>query len=281
MSLPHSEKLTLEYVALLTATTGVWKIQMAQPSNPEFSFVNLNPTSWGKRPAVDAFKVCSEFLALQTPEETFQFFERYGPFELNPHQEGTDPRLLTALPVRWSEIQRMQSDFKEARMSASIDFSVSGIKNKKTGGFDGLHYNNPVHAFVFRPLRGIELHFRGPDELRLKQEYSKDDDPEDPSTSTVLSPKRGASPLLSDAAIVNCEDVITAVRASIFLRRMNEFVWRRCARKGCDKVFEVGPGQMRKIFHDWKCGHLVAVKKSKAKKKREEKETKPKKKGRK
>ena len=264
MSLPHSEKLTLPYVALLTVVTDVWKVEMTtQSSDPEFSFVNLKPTSWGKRPAVDAFKVCSEFLALQTPEETLRFFKRYGPFQLG--QERADPRLLTALPMRWSDIQRAQSDFKAARMSASIDFSFT--RDKKTGD---LHYKNPVHHFVFQPLRGIELNFRGPDELRLKQEYSKDDDPEDPSPSTVLSPKRGASPLLSDAAIVNCDDVVTSVRASIFLRRMNGFIWRRCARKECDKVFEVSAGQGKKIYHSWSCGHLVAVKKSKKKKKDEE-----------
>jgi hypothetical protein len=272
MSLPHSEKLTLPFVAVLTTHT-VWKIEMTQSSDPEFSFTNLKPRSWGTRPAVDTFEVCSEFLALQTPEETLRFFDRYGPFQLEPHQEGADPKPLTALPIRWSGIQKAQSDFKAARMSASIDLSVINLErdNKKPPDW---RYKNPVHAFVFQPLRGIELNFRGPEEFRLKLGYSKDDDPEDPSPSTVLSPKPGSPPLLSDAAIVNCSDVVTAVRASIFLRRMNGFTWRRCERKDCDKVFEVSVGQAKKKFHNWACGHLVAVRKSKAKKKKEEKEAK-------
>jgi hypothetical protein len=259
MSLPHSEKLTLPYVALLT-TIDVWKVSMKQSSDPEFSSINTKPNTWGTHPAIDAFEVCSEFLALQTPHEALHFFERYGPFQLQP-QMSADPRRWKALRIRWSAIQRAQSDFLSARMSPEINFK------------------DPVHLFVFQPLLGVELHFRG---VQVpEREYSKDDDPEDPSPSVVLSPRKGSEPSLSDAAIVNCEDIVTAVRASIFLRRMNGFTWRRCARKGCEKVFEVSAGWGKKIYHSWACGHLVAVKKSKAKKKKEAKEAKSKKKGRK
>ena len=261
-------------------TRNVWEISLAESSDPEFSFLNLKPTSWGIRPAVDAFEVCSEFLALQTPQEALRFFERCGPFQLRA-KEGKDPRQWTALPVRWSEIQRAQSQFKAAQMAEWIDFK------------------DQVHLFVFQHLEGVELSFRGIEvsevvlsggkpESHLKQEYAKYDPRNDPSTSKVLSPKNASQQSLSDAAIVNCEDVVTAVRAAIFLRRMNRFVWRRCARKGCDKVFEVSAGRTKKIYHSLACGHLVAVKESFARKKKEkekkakeDKEAKSKKKGRK
>jgi hypothetical protein len=268
--LPHSEKLTLPYVALLTTvnnadeewkTWDVWKVSMSDSSDPEFSFVNTNPRSFAKS-YVDAFEVCSKFLALQSPEEALTFFQRYGPFELLP--KPRKPR--RARSIRWSRIQQAQSDFKAARMCASIDLSVIENEKKK----DDWHYKNQIHAFVFQPLRGVELSFRGVDVSPsglggklLTNEYSNDPDVDSDGRKVyrMRSLKPDSQSSLSDAAIVNCEDVVTAVRASIFLRRMNGFQWKRCARKGCNKVFEVSRGRDKRIYcTSGGCGHLVAVK---------------------
>lgn len=277
-------KLTLPYVALLATvnnadekwkTQDVWEVSMSHSSDPEFSFDNTNPPSFATR-YVDAFEVCSQFLELRSPEEALTFFQRFGPFELLPQLSDDVFRVLSDLPntrknrkiallatsaskprragpIRWSRVQRIQSEFKAARMCSRIDF------------------DEPIQRFVFQPLQGVELKFRGPEvfevvpikdkpEKRIKPEYY-DDDPEvevsDVEGERVLSLKEGSA--LPDAAIVNCEDVITAVRASIFLRRMNGFVWRRCKRRGCDKVFEVSSNRDRKIHHSPECAHLEAV----------------------
>jgi hypothetical protein len=253
MSLLHFEKLTLPYVALLT-TIDVWEVRMTKSSDPKFSFTNTKPNSWGTHPAVDAFDVCEKFLALQTPEEALRFFELFGPFQLQP-QKSEDPREWKALSVRWSDVRRAQERFKAARMVSQIDFK------------------DEIQRFVFQPLREVELTFRAPE----VKEYSEDDDPDDPPTSPVLSLKRGSQPSLSDAAIANCSDIVTAVRSAIFLSRMAGITWRRCARKDCNKLFKVSAGWGRKIYHSTACGHLVAVRKFNAK----PKEAKSKKKGRK
>lgn len=105
-----------------------------------------------------------------------------------------------------------------------------------------------LYRFVFgRPLR-IELEFRAitPDLLKLS------------STSS------------DDAAIAPCEDVVDALRASIFLSRMSGFKWRRCARRGCNQLFEQDT-KHRKIFHNPDCAHLQAVNDYNARKNKPEK----------
>ena len=154
MSLPHSEKLTLPYVALL-ATVSVWKISLAEGFDPKFSFINTKPNAWGTHPAVDAFDECEEFLALQTPQEGLRFFERYGPFQLHL-QKSADPRQWKALPIRWSGIQQAQSDFKSARLSQQINLA------------------DRIHSFVFRLLRGIELKFQPPEIFEVARKVHRD-----------------------------------------------------------------------------------------------------------
>ena len=273
IQLPHSEKLAVPFVALLTVFTdvwevSVWEVSVTDSSDPKFSFINREPKSYGYRPGVDAFAVSLEFLHLKTPDDALAFFRRYGPFQLSEKAHRfRDPRKWTAQPVRWSEIQKAQDDFRDAQMCAVINAG------------------DPTHGFVFQPLREIELHFRAPHPFKIvRDQHGKvrevlgrgyavaDDRDSGPCPSRTVTDEDGktkhvellevpkneeersvsrlaagnirllkASPeaSISDAAIVNCEDVVSAVRASIFLRRMSGFRWKRCARKGCDNVFEV------------------------------------------
>jgi hypothetical protein len=283
---PHSEKLAVPFVALLTVFTDVWEVSVRDSSDPKFSFINREPKSYGYRPGVDAFAVSVEFLHLKTPDDALAFFRRYGPFQLAEKAQVRDPRKWTAQPVRWSEIQKAQETFRDAQMCAAINAG------------------NPTHGFVFQPLREIELHFRGPQPFKIVRDqhgkvrevldrgYTVADDrdsgscpsrtvtDEDSKTKHVEllevpknEEERSVSRLaagnirllkahpeasISDAAIVNCEDVVSAVRASIFLRRMSGFRWKRCARKGCDNVFEVSiarRGGKQKIHCSPQCAH--------------------------
>ena len=231
---------------------------MSRAADPEISFVNTKARNIGTR-YVDAFRVRSEFLSLQSPQEALAFFQRYGPFQLSP-EKGSRPR--RARPVRWSDIQKAQEQFHAALTCSSVNSQ------------------DPMHGFVFQPLRDVELNFRSPevyqrDErgLALKPEYRLDLDVDskiaEARKERVLSLKEGHRASLSDAAIVNCEDVVSAVRASIFLLRRSGFRWKHCARKHCDNVFEVSTAlDRKKIFCGPKCAHLKAVNDYNARKKR-------------
>jgi hypothetical protein len=73
-----------------------------------------------------------------------------------------------------------------------------------------------------------------------------------------------------DAAIAHCYDVVEALRASIFLSRIKGFPWKRCARKGCNQLFEQDT-KHQKIYHSSECAHLQAVNDYNARKKKAQK----------
>lgn len=102
-----------------------------------------------------------------------------------------------------------------------------------------------LHAFIFQqPLR-VELRFR-------------------PVTPEVL--QRDPA-WIGDAAIADCDDVVSALRASVFLKRMKGFRWKRCARKGCNQLFVLDT-RRDKIYCSPECGHLQAVNMYNARKKK-------------
>ncbi|HEV2617944.1 MAG TPA: hypothetical protein VGU63_15195 [Candidatus Acidoferrales bacterium] len=110
---------------------------------------------------------------------------------------------------------------------AQTDFSLASLSDSIPVG---------LYEFVFgQPLK-VELRFRAVTPELLKA---------DPSW-------------IDDAAIADCEDVATAIRASIFLKRMHGFRWKRCARKNCNQIFQLETGRDR-IYHSAECGHLEAV----------------------
>ena len=93
-----------------------------------------------------------------------------------------------------------------------------------------------LHAFIFQqPLR-VELRFR-------------------PVTPEVLQRE---PTWIGDAAIATCDDVVSALRASVFLKRMKGFRWKRCARKGCNQLFVLDT-KRDKIYCGPECAHLEAV----------------------
>ena len=123
---------------------------------------------------------------------------------------------------------------------SDIKNAISRFEQALTGKPDPALYE-----FLFHPL-SLELRFRAPvpDVSRFRT----------PSTASI-----------DDAAIVDCEDVVTALRASTFLTLRAGFKWKRCARKDCNNLFE--SNDRRKIYCSTACGHHQAVNKYNARQK--------------
>jgi hypothetical protein len=59
------------------------------------------------------------------------------------------------------------------------------------------------------------------------------------------------------AAVIRCKDIQDAVRASVFLDRLDGFPWRRCAREDCGKFFKL-ESKHAKLFCGTDCANLVS-----------------------
>jgi hypothetical protein len=59
------------------------------------------------------------------------------------------------------------------------------------------------------------------------------------------------------AVLVRCKDIQDALRASVFLDRMEGFPWRRCGREDCGKVFRI-ESKHAKRYCTPECAHLQA-----------------------
>lgn len=219
----HSEKYTLPVVALL-AVREQWQVSMSKSDDPVFSFVRKRK-SLASRHSEDAFSVRRDFLAIRSPEDALHFFERYGPFQFLPRSLSTTKATesVRAESWKWSKLQQARQNFEEALLA-------EGIPVEKAWLYD----------FMFtRPLI-IELPFRAVIPLPSKNADSH------------------TTKNMDDAAIAPCEDVVDALRASIFISRMGGFQWSRCARKGCEQLFEQTT-RRRKLYCSPECAHLQAV----------------------
>ncbi len=58
--------------------------------------------------------------------------------------------------------------------------------------------------------------------------------------------------------VVRCKDIEGAVRASVFLDRLDGSPWRRCAREDCGKVFKLESKRAR-LYCSTDCAHLQSV----------------------
>lgn len=231
MRLMHIEKYTLHIEAVLRVQE-VWRVSMNQDIDPVFSFARKNEVAFRTE---DAFEVRSEFLSLQSPEEAFQFFKRFGPFQFLPAGKDASKKNATrAESISWSEIQKAQKEFEEALLADGVPVEM--------------------YRFVFdRPLM-IEVPFRS------------------------VTPELSRLSYRDDTAIAACDDLVGALRASIFLSRMRDFQWKRCARRGCNQLFEQD-SKHQKIYHSPECAHLQAVNNYNARQKAKTRKSKKTKKG--
>ena len=60
------------------------------------------------------------------------------------------------------------------------------------------------------------------------------------------------------AVVIRCKDIQDAMRASVFLDRLDGFPWRRCAREDCGKVFKLESKRAR-LYCSTDCAHLQSV----------------------
>lgn len=218
-TIQHSEKFILPIVATLRVQKE-WRVSMKSGSDPEFSFARKNQRSFHFQ---DAFEARSDFLSIRSPEDTLRFFETYGPFQITPDAKtGTKKgNSAMAAPVRWSTIQQAQKDFGEALLADAVPYGV--------------------YQFVFSQSITLEWSFRSirPEESRGNSKWNLTES-------------------LDDAAVANCDDVADALRVSIFLSRRSGCKWARCARKGCDQLFEKA-NRPKKLFCSSDCAHLQAA----------------------
>lgn len=219
----HSAKYTLPVAAVLTVREQ-WQVSMSKSDDPVFAFVRRRKNPERLR-SEDAFDVRDWFLSVRTPEDALRFFKRYGPFQLlAPSPSATKAsRAARAQSFKWSYIQDARQNFEEALLA-------EGIPAEKAWLYD----------FMFnRPLL-LELPFRAVVPMPSKNADSHTTDG------------------LEDAAIAPCEDVVDALRASIFISRMGGFQWSRCARKDCEQLFEQTT-RRRKLYCSPRCAHIQAV----------------------
>jgi hypothetical protein len=216
----HSEKYTLPVIASLRVQRE-WRVSSSRGDNPEFTFQRENRLEYHW---VDAFEVRSEFLAIQSPGDALRLFQNYGPFQLanDMEQEGKKHRTAHAQAVTWSAIQKAQKEFEEALVADSIP-------QRKAWLYD----------FVFgRPIV-LEWSFRS-------------------MVPRSASGHRYTAEGMDDAAVAECDDIVDALRVSIFLSRKSGFGWSRCVRKGCNQVFE-RTTRRQKLYCSPECAHLQAV----------------------
>jgi hypothetical protein len=220
----HAEKYTLPVAAVLTVREQ-WRPSVSRSDDPVFSFTRSRDAG-DARHSADAFDVRRDFLSIRSPEDALYFFARYGPFQFKPNNTSATKESLAvrAEPIAWSWLMQTQQDFAECLLA-------EGIPVKKAW----------LYEFVFaRPL-SLDVPFRA-----VSPQPSKRQDP----------PRLTDS--LEDAAIAPCADVVDALRASVFLSRMRGFQWSRCARRGCEQLFEQTT-RRRKLYCTPECAHLQAV----------------------
>jgi hypothetical protein len=229
----HAEKYTLLIVAELEWCDS-WRISLSRQTDPVFAF-SLEPGLPRRYRAADAFEVQKQFLAVNSPEAALHFFERFGPLEVRP-DKGTQSkrRANRANSIRWSRLLQVREELEGALLNNTVP--------------------SHVYGFVFdRPLM-IQLPFRG---ARAKRVYRD-------GTAGAANE--------DDAAITDCYDVVDALRASIFLGRRRGFQWKRCARQGCNQLFEQDT-RHQKIYCTDRCAHLQAVNNYNAKRKKPKKQS--------
>jgi hypothetical protein len=234
----QSKKYTLPIVASLRVQEE-WQVSMSQTSDPEFSFARRNRVVYRTE---DAFDVRPDFFALRFPEDALRFFERYGPFRFSRDTASGTKRtkVMKAETVKWSAIQQWQKDFEEALLAETIPAEKRWLAEFVFGWPVTLHW-------AFRSVTPEQGRSSG---------WARADG-------------------IDDAAIAECDDVVDALRVSIFLSRKSAFRWSRCARKGCNELFEQTT-RRQKLYCSPECAHLQAVNDYNSRQKKAQKNKQPK-----
>jgi hypothetical protein len=216
----HSEKYTLPIVVPLRVREE-WRVYMNQASDPEFSFARENQAGFPSFTfrTEDAFDVRADFLSIRSPEDALRFLGKYGPFQYQPDEASGTKKGKAAQPEPVK-----WSLIQQARKDFEEALLADGIPTEKAW----------LYNLVFGQPLILELPFR------------------------AVTPELSRLNWKDDAAIAYCHDVVDALRTSIFLSRMRGFKWKRCARQGCNQLFEQDT-KHQKIYCTPECAHLQAV----------------------
>lgn len=216
----HTEKYTLRIAAPLRVREE-WQVSMNQTDDQadDPEFSFARENEVAYR-TEDAFDVRTDFLSIRSPEDALHFFGQYGPFQYKPDKISGTKEGKGARPerVKWSVVEQAIVDFEEALVKP-------GIPTRKAW----------LYTLIFETPLTLKLPFRA-----VTPELSRFSNWKD------------------DSAIAPCDDVVDALRASIFLSRMRGFKWNRCARQGCNQLFEQTT-KRQKLYHNPDCAHLQAV----------------------
>lgn len=111
--------------------TSLWKVEMSEDADPQFTFENTNPNSRDWSPT-DGDAVAKRFLNLKSPEAALAFFQKYY---LGDAKKADDDKKMR---IRWSEVKSIQENF------------LSALENKPIP--------QNLQAFVFQPLEVVLEH---------------------------------------------------------------------------------------------------------------------------
>jgi hypothetical protein len=116
----HSQKLTVDVAVRLKNKvvpeetgekswdlTSLWKVEMSEDADPQFTFENQNPSSPGWSPT-DGDAVAKQFLNLKSSQDALAFFRKYF------LGEAKKPDKDKKIRIRWSEIKSIQEAFLSA-----------------------------------------------------------------------------------------------------------------------------------------------------------------------
>lgn len=158
-----------------------------------------------------------------TDVDAFDVLERF----LDLHS----PEEVLAFFQRYGPFQLLPQEGSQPRQAQSVRWShIKQAQSDFEAALKSPTLPAHLYEFVFQTLK-IQLRFR------------------------AVTPESRLG--IDDAAIADCEDVVTALRASVFLTRKSGFRWKRCARKRCNKLFELDTKRDR-IFCSSDCAQISA-----------------------
>lgn len=195
----------------------------------------------------DAWKLRERFLTLKTEDDALAFLNDTGHFSLETSAipiEGEEPPKPQAYIFRLRDVLEWQPALRElmGRPPAKWGFSVDGdLTTQINPSEDGTDFQvvfggildtfDPLQSFAILKHRTFAIQFRW---------------------------KSGRH-----EAVIKVDNTLSALLLTIYVDHLRGLKYQFCARKDCGKPF-APPSAHKMKYCSWYCGHLVAVRKSRA-----------------
>jgi len=199
-------------------TRAPWLISMSDDADPEFSF-RLGPMMTTKRGNTTQFS---------SPDIVRDVFElRHRVFSVRRPEDAME---LFKEFGPWQLTKELDKEGINIRFSAVLrrrDFFENALLHRSVENLDRVYNERDIgegfeNFYLWYPLP-MELVFADP-----------------------------------PVAKVRCKDIEDALRSSVFLDRLDGFVWRRCQREDCGALYKL-TSKRRKVFCSSDCAHLQSV----------------------